>query len=243
MGGGILCCSASDTVPGFYVPSSPWIDHCVISNNHGNIGGGIMITDSSDAAVTHCSITDNSTDTYGGGLLIYGARGTVANNIVAHNSGYASGGIACWGSHPLIMNNTIVRNRPNGLHLESTAMPFWGAVPILNNIIWHNELYVMESVWPSEYAIRFNAIQGGWAGQGNFDADPVFADPEGRDYHLKSEAGRWDPDSESWVTDTVTSPCIDAGDPDAPVSQESAPHGNRLNMGAYGGTAEASKSP
>jgi len=243
MGGGILCCSASEMAPGSHIPSSPWIDHCVIANNHGNIGGGIMITDGSDAAITHCSITDNSTDTYGGGLLIYAARGTVANCVVAHNSGQASGGIACWESHPLIMNNTIVHNRPNGLYLESTATPFWGAVPILNNIIWENELYVTESVWPSEYAIRFNDIQGGWTGQGNFDVDPVFADPEGRDYHLKSEAGRWDPDSKSWVADTVTSPCIDAGDPDAPVSQEPAPHGNRLNMGAYGGTAEASKSP
>ena len=62
------------------------------------------------------------------------------------------------------------------------------------------------------------------------------------DYHLKSQAGRWDPNSESWVVDDITSPCIDAGDPNSPVGDEPEPNGDRVNMGAYGGTAEASKS-
>ena len=114
---------------------------------------------------------------------------------------------------------------------------------IVNNIIWQNELYMTESVWPSEYNIIFNDIQGGRTGQGNFSVDPLFVDPENRDYHLISAAGRWDPDGKRWVTDALTSPCIDAGDPDFPVAGEPEPHGNRINMGAYGGTVEASKSP
>ncbi len=64
----------------------------------------------------------------------------------------------------------------------------------------------------------------------------------GGDYHLKSQAGRWDPNNESWVQDDVTSPCIDAGDPNSPIGDEPFPNGGRVNMGAYGGTAEASKS-
>jgi hypothetical protein len=40
----------------------------------------------------------------------------------------------------------------------------------------------------------------------------------------------------------VTSPCIDAGDPASPIGQEPFPNGGRINMGAYGGTAEASLS-
>ncbi|RPJ37841.1 MAG: hypothetical protein EHM35_05885 [Planctomycetaceae bacterium] len=62
------------------------------------------------------------------------------------------------------------------------------------------------------------------------------------DYHLKSQAGRWDPNSRTWVKDDVTNPCIDAGDPNSPVGEEPFPNGGRINMGAYGGTAEASKS-
>jgi len=105
-------------------------------------------------------------------------------------------------------------------------------------------------------------------GPGNIDIDPCFVDygrwepdpnsppPSNRkdggggqrflwidgDYHLKSQAGRWDPNSQSWVKDAVTSPCIDAGDPNSPVGEEPFPNGGRINMGAYGGTAEASKS-
>lgn len=48
----------------------------------------------------------------------------------------------------------------------------------------------------------------------------------------------------AWVTDEVTSPCIDAGDPnDAGWQKELWPHGKRINMGAYGGTPQASMSP
>ena len=48
--------------------------------------------------------------------------------------------------------------------------------------------------------------------------------------------------AQEWVIDDVTSPCIDAGDPMSPIGHEPFPNGGRINMGAYGGTAEASKS-
>jgi hypothetical protein len=107
--------------------------------------------------------------------------------------------------------------------------------------------------------ITYSNIGGGWPGEGNIDADPCFADPGywdsngtpddanddlwvNGDYHLKSEAGRWDPLSASWVNDDVTSPCIDAGNPTIPIGPEPFPNGAIINMGAYGGTTEASKS-
>lgn len=80
--------------------------------------------------------------------------------------------------------------------------------------------------------------------------DPCFVDPgswQGQtftvgDYHLKSQAGHWDETTQAWIQDAVTSPCIDAGDPMSPVGFEPFPNGGRVNMGAYGGTDEASKS-
>jgi hypothetical protein len=71
----------------------------------------------------------------------------------------------------------------------------------------------------------------------------LFSDFDNGDYHLKSLAGRWDPVSESWMIDEATSPCIDAGDPKSPVLFEPFPNGGIINMGAYGGTSVASKSP
>jgi hypothetical protein len=56
--------------------------------------------------------------------------------------------------------------------------------------------------------------------------DPLFADLAGDDYHLKSG-----------------STSIDAGDPAFGTGDEPAPSGGRINLGAYGGTAEAAISP
>ncbi len=130
---------------------------------------------------------------------------------------------------------------------------------------------VDDSQFPSMASISYSLVGGGLAsiwqgpvgtvhwGQGNIDVDPCFAqmgywDPNGTldvsqddlfvpgDYHLQSQAGRWDPATQSWVVDGITSPCIDAGDPKDPIGLEPFPNGGRINAGAYGGTAEASKS-
>lgn len=77
-------------------------------------------------------------------------------------------------------------------------------------------------------------------GTGCIAKDPCFADAASGDFHLKSAAGRWN--GATWVKDTMTSPCIDAGETSAAYANEPTPNGNRANMGAYGNTAEASKS-
>ena len=92
-------------------------------------------------------------------------------------------------------------------------------------------------------SVSYSDVEGGWPGEGNINAAPYFVDPNNGDYHLKSQDGRWDPASESWVIDDTSSPCIDAGDPNDPVGLERFPNGGRINMGAYGGTSEASLSP
>jgi len=70
--------------------------------------------------------------------------------------------------------------------------------------------------------------------------DPFFV--SATDLHLQSQGGRWDPGTSAFVTsDTQSSPCIDAGDPADDEGAETQPNGGRINMGAYGGTAEASR--
>jgi parallel beta-helix repeat protein len=240
------------------VPSNPTIDHCLIANNYAFSGGGIFCMDESEAEITNNTIVDNEAFMDGGAIYVENSSPLISNNVVAHNSAYDSGGILTWYGSPSIINNTIVHNRPNGLYLG--PVPFtWGSEatqPVLNNIIWENEIYVSFYVYPEDYDISYNNIQGDWTiegfdeeeeevekGEGNISVDPCFADPDNRDYHLKSQAGRWDPVSQSWIQDDITSPCIDAGEAEALVGSEPVPHGDRINMGAYGGTTEASKSP
>lgn len=71
--------------------------------------------------------------------------------------------------------------------------------------------------------------------------EPLFADARQNDFHLRSAEGRWT--AEGFVQDAVTSPLLDAGDPAKDVGEELAPNGNRINLGRYGGTAEASMTP
>ncbi|MBN2181851.1 MAG: leucine-rich repeat domain-containing protein [Sedimentisphaerales bacterium] len=109
-------------------------------------------------------------------------------------------------------------------------------------IFWDNspdEIYDETDV---SISVKYSDIQDGFVGEGNMDLEPLFADPENSDFHLKSQAGRWDPNVERWVIDEVTSSCIDTGDPDISVGLERFPNGGRINMGAYGGTPEASLS-
>jgi hypothetical protein len=73
------------------------------------------------------------------------------------------------------------------------------------------------------------------------------------DCHLKSEGWRWDPDANQWTWDYVTSRCIDAGNPASVLRGEALTldvdplnrcgQNLRINMGAYGGTEQASMPP
>jgi hypothetical protein len=244
-GGAIICCEGSDASSGSATPSSPKIDHCTISHCYALDGGAICCMDESKAIISNNVIADNQAVGYGGAIYIdYYAQPSITNNVIACNTASVGGGIFNTYSFPSIVNNTIARNRGAGMCLDGTYYYYFGTdqPSLRNNIVWENEIYVTEYVESGEYDVRFNDIQGGWIGQGNIDVDPLFADTANRDYHLKSQAGRWDPKTASWVVDGVTSPCIDAGDPSSAVGGEVAPNGGRIDMGAYGGTTQASKS-
>jgi hypothetical protein len=60
------------------------------------------------------------------------------------------------------------------------------------------------------------------------------------DLHLASEYGRWS--GNGWVFDSETSLAIDQANPSSDYSNELPSNGGRANLGAYGNTAEASKS-
>jgi uncharacterized protein (TIGR03382 family) len=85
-------------------------------------------------------------------------------------------------------------------------------------------------------------VVGASKGANAVDADPLFADVAGDDFHLQSTFGTWNAATSSWDIHGAMSPAIDAGDPGDDVSREPAPNGARINIGAYGGTVQASLS-
>jgi parallel beta-helix repeat protein len=216
----------------------------IFSNNEDAscVLAGLTITDANNGI--HCSgaspriASCNIVGNVGDGIILHmGSNPTISNCIIAGNScsgiamlKFKSARMTFYNS-PNIANCTIVENSEIGI---SEGKP-----TVLNSIIYGNSV----QIGGSTAVVQYSNVQGGFPGEGNINDDPIFADSDNGDYHLKSQAGRWDSISQIWIQDDVTSPCIDAGDPTSPIGLEPAPNGNRINMGAYGGTLEASKSP
>jgi hypothetical protein len=194
-----------------------------------------------------------------GGIYCSGSSPTICNCLIVGNCAYSDtgGGVYCIDSNAIFENCTISGNYAS---LEGAGLYLCNSnVVIINSIIWDNLPQEIEMACGLGPVIAHSDIVGSWPEQGNISADPCFMnigywDLNGTpknpdddfwvdgDYHLKSQAGRWDPNSQSWVIDDVTSPCIDVGDPNSPVGDEPNPNGGRINIGAYGGTPEASMS-
>ncbi|UCG55581.1 MAG: right-handed parallel beta-helix repeat-containing protein [Phycisphaerales bacterium] len=241
--------------------SSPTIMNCRIADNR---GAGVKLANESNPTIDNCRIVANR----GAGIdmrarrvgrLSYYNYATVTNSIIAANRQQG-----VFGSKPAISCCTIVQNLGQGI---SSVAP-----SVTNSIIYYNGGAQIESY---SAAVTYSAVQGGWPGLGNTDADPCFVDvghwadrsdpniwvdPENPnaiwvdgDYHLSSQGWRWNALRRVWTWDDATSGCIDAGNPGTSIDEElaSVPGdlGNewgqnvRVNMGAFGGAAQASMAP
>jgi len=251
--------------------SSPTITKCLFIGNtacsynaDGGSGAG-MYNYESQSTINSCMFIGNSSDRWGaaGGMYNNKSTVTVKNCIFADNSaGYIGGLINGW-SDLTLANCTFHRN--HSLEDTGAIQNYPYKAYIKNCILWGD---TPNEISGENLSVSYNDIQGGWPGEGNINVDPCIAkpgfwipsywDPNGTpdddddfwvepvwvdgDYHLKSQAGRWDVNEGGWTKDDVTSLCIDAGDPASPIGLEPFPNGGIINMGSYGGTEEASKS-
>jgi parallel beta-helix repeat protein len=251
---GIYCSGSSPTITnctitrnwdaamggGIYIEgsSSPTLTNCTIINNSASsLGGGIFIEGGSSPTLTNCNIINNSASSLGGGISIEGGSSPTLTNctIINNSASPIGGGMFNQSSSATLTNCTFSGNSGRGIFCAS------GDMTLTNCILWGDSPDEIQ-VFAGTSTITFSDIQGGFGGEGNIDTDPCFADPNSGDYHLKSEAGRWDANEGRWAKDDVTSPCIDAGDPNSDWTAELWPHGKRVNMGAFGGTPQASMS-
>lgn len=237
-GGGIFC--AKD--------SSPTITNCLITGNVAmQNGGGITCEEDSSVTILNCIISNNeamgmswrgeASSGYGGGICCNYASARIKNCLITGNKtfgmgGGKGGGVGIYEGDVMMTNCTVADNisfgglsdiyfaaEGAGVHLTSGT--------IVNTILWGNlnqskEESQPESVFipedPGEVNILYSDIEGGWSGEGDIDANPLFAGDG--DYRL-----------------TENSPCIDAGTSEgAPVEDmegNSRPQGAEVDMGAF----------
>ena len=201
----------------------------------------------------------------GAGIVCWGSSPRIEHCVVCGHVATGEGGgvIECVDSVAALVHCTVTDN-VSGAGGGALVLVD-SSVVVTNSIVWGNEPAEMVVRGVGIPVVTYTDMRGGRSGLGRMDADPLFAgrgcwmdpcDPMGvpvpggsgavwreGDYHERSQAGRWQGEGRNWVTDVVTSPCIDAGDPASAVGYEPMPNGSRVNLGAYGGTAQASKSP
>jgi len=172
--------------------SSPEIEACTIRGNFAVISGGGLYGLSSSPTIVNCTVTGNIACFGGGGLYSDLSSPEITHCTISGNTGYfCGGGILCSSSDPVITNV----------------------------ILWGNDAFIGAGeicLLSGTLVVTYSDVQGGWEGEGNIDADPLFAG--GRDLHL-----------------TFGSPCIDSG-ADAGIYRDmdgdSRPQGAGFDIGA-----------
>ena len=239
------CTFTGNTAPGdgggmYNNRSSPTVTNCAFSGNNGGNGGGIG-NDYCSPTVTNCTFTDNTAN-YGGGMRNYDCSPTVTNCTFTGNTADEGGGMWHVYGSPTVTNCTFsvnIANYGGGMYNHYNCSPTvtnctftgnttiygggmynWHSTPTVTNcILWSDspdEIFDDDS----SMTVTYSDVQGGWAGTGNIDTDPMFADAEGRLLAF--------------------SPCLDAGnDAAVPGSVTTDLDGNPriqgvcVDMGAY----------
>ena len=217
-------------------------------------GPGILLNSAPTSVLLNNLIYDN----YNFGIrLISSNNVTVINNTIANNGHSAKGPPLPGGiydpSELYVESGTGVNVKNNIIYAKAGISDFClktevGITVISNyntyfkngnaNIVYYNgSVYADIAAWT-----------GNGAGTDDIDTDPDFV-TAGTDFHIKSANGsyhfpdEWPPVVAAgvWTLDGSTSTALDAGDPADGYANEPV-SGSRINQGAYGNTAQASKS-
>jgi len=200
-----------------------------------NSATAIDITSSNNVVISRNIFANNSHASQTGGIICTGSSPAISNNLFVNNSGenaLAAAFVFRSGSDPYLVNNTIANNQGNNLMFIHNSNPIF-----MNSIILHEGNFVQ--LISGSLTISYSCINGGYEGQGNIAADPLFVNPtEGVGPGFDGLVAEW------YLAEG--SPCIDAGNPDSEYYDNEDPDNTGFalwpamgaltnDMGAFGG--------
>lgn len=230
-------------------------------------GGGAVFAFDGSAVISNCIFAGNAGET-SGAITAFNVQTVMTNCTLTGNRGTGRASLAAMAydvPEPVVSKMIQIANCI--FHDNHVS----GSPEVLDGRGFYS--FVGESSTPVMMQVSysaFDALSPSLMGVGNIEADPLFVregywDDGGTpgeagddvwvegDYHLQSEGWSWDVQSGQWMWNEATSPCIDAGHPAMALGDEPLTlavdllnrfgTNIRVNMGAYGGTAEASMAP
>ncbi|MBP6826223.1 MAG: hypothetical protein KA165_06680, partial [Saprospiraceae bacterium] len=198
--------------------SSPTIRNCTFSNNNALYGGGGIAAFESSATISACVFNGNYSAQDGGGLGLYGNTISVNNCVFTGNSAASFGAAIYSGTSN---NATLTNCSFSGNSGYSIILNSESTFNLKNGIIWENSGDVIYN-FNGTMNVSNSIVQGGYAGNGNLNVDPLFVDQANGDLRLQT-----------------CSPAINKGDNAAvPVGVTTDLDGNNrffgtVDMGAY----------
>jgi hypothetical protein len=193
------------------------MDGCTIRDN-GTFG--IVHIKTGHAAIRNTEVVDNDSAAVNGDIIGIGDEPTTTPTVEMVNvlvAGNNSARPTMNGSSPIgsitLMNVTVADNSVPDFPILAGN----GNWTVTNTIVWGNTT-PGDMLGLGTFSVSYSDIEGGWTGTDNIDADPMFVDAAGGDYHLG-----------------VGSPCIDKGTPVGapPADIEGTPRDAAPDMGAY----------
>lgn len=241
--------------------ANPTVINCIFTGNIAqNWGGGMDNIDESNPAIINCTFNNNSAVNQAGGIFNRPYVGdtstsTLANCILwGNSSGDDTDESAQISGNTPVVNYSCIQGWTGGFggtgnigsdprfaaaengdyHLKSEAgrwkpSIYIGLDPTGDGFIDMSDFAAFAKYWQ----------QVGESTPADLDNNGV-VDLSDLALLLNNYLAGYLPGN--WILDDVTSPCIDAGNPMSPIGLEPFPNGGIINMGAYGGTEEASKS-
>ncbi|MCI0651724.1 MAG: right-handed parallel beta-helix repeat-containing protein [Planctomycetes bacterium] len=194
------------------------IRRCAIVGNDAGLGAGGLFL-SYEYFVSECIVSGNTADSGAAFILgndFGGVTPVIERCIIAENVAAVEGGAIYVDSGTTtiqITNCTLTDNvAPSGGAIFNRITPFAAEAEfeIENCILWSNG---MDALMEGEGSIvaSYSDVEGGYPGEGNIDADPLFGAPDDGEYYLLDG-----------------SPCIDAGNPLSALDAD----GSIADMGA-----------
>ncbi|MBN1878990.1 right-handed parallel beta-helix repeat-containing protein [bacterium] len=206
-GGAIFCNNASPLIENCHFENNradygaaiatlngfPQIDNCYFYNNHATYDGAGIFCANSTALISSSRFAWNFADAGGGIYSCWFSNPTIINCLIDWNSADHGGGAAAeFLSFLTIENTTIANNSGCGVYTN------WGNFSSINSIFAGNTLKEFET-GDMEPDLTYCCIPGGFSGEGNIDASPLFGVGPHSDYYLKL------------LQAPAVNPCVDAG--------------------------------